>query len=351
MMEYHEEEEKRTLTKLRRVINELPDFCREFFVSMDSESSTKTRLGYAYDLRVFFNYLIEENPKFEGKTMKDFTITDLDSIDIVDINEYMQYLSLYVKNKDGKDVEVTNRNKGKARKLSSVRRLLGYFYKVQKIGDNPAELATTPKIPEKEIIRLEPDEAARLLDTVESGDKLTERQKKYHDITALRDKALITLLLGTGMRVSECVGIDIGDIDFNVNGIRIIRKGGKEVVIYFGEEVEKALKDYIAERTKEENESKIDPNALFLSIQKKRIGVRAVQNLVKKYTDTLATNKRLSPHKLRSTYGTELYRATGDIYLVADVLGHSDVNTTKKHYASQSEDNRKLAARYVKIRE
>lgn len=337
-------------------MKDLPDFCREYFIGIDSEASTNTRLGYAYDLRLFFRYLCEENGKFAGKDIKDFSLDDLENVDITDINEYLQYLSFYVRDDTGRHTEVVNGNKGKARKLSAVRSLLGYFYKVEKIKDNPAELANTPKIPEKEIVRLEPDEAARLLDQVETGSKLTDRQKIYHDITAVRDKALITLLLGTGMRVSECVGIDIDDIDFNTNGIRIIRKGGKEVVIYFGDEVEKALKEYIALRTKKENadkadEGKVESKALFLSMQKKRISVRAVQNLVKKYTDTLATNKKLSPHKLRSTYGTELYRATGDIYLVADVLGHSDVNTTKKHYASQSEDNRRRAAKYVKIRE
>lgn len=86
-------------------------------------------------------------------------------------------------------------------------------------------------------------------------------------------------------------------------------------------------------------------------MQKKRIGVRAVEKLVKKYASQVTTLKKISPHKLRSTYGTTLYRETGDIYLVADVLGHSDVNTTKKHYAQQSDDNRRRAARIVKLRE
>ena len=86
-------------------------------------------------------------------------------------------------------------------------------------------------------------------------------------------------------------------------------------------------------------------------MQKKRIGVRSVEKLVKKYASQVTTLKKISPHKLRSTYGTTLYRETGDIYLVADVLGHSDVNTTKKHYAQQSDDNRRRAARIVKLRE
>ncbi|MPN16203.1 Tyrosine recombinase XerC [bioreactor metagenome] len=91
--------------------------------------------------------------------------------------------------------------------------------------------------------------------------------------------------------------------------------------------------------------------ALFLSLQNRRITVRAVENLVKKYAKLAVPLKNISPHKLRSTFGTTLYRETGDIYLVADVLGHKDVNTTRKHYAAASQDNRRKAAQVVKLRE
>ena len=161
--------------------------------------------------------------------------------------------------------------------------------------------------------------------------------------------AILTLLLGTGIRVSECVGIDINDIDFKNSGIKIRRKGGNETIIYFGEEVEEALLDYIEER-------KLiipitgDENALFLSLQKRRISVRAVENLVKKYSSLVTHLKKITPHKLRSTYGTALYKETGDIYLVADVLGHKDVNTTKKHYAAIEDERRKKARNAVKLR-
>jgi site-specific recombinase XerD len=92
-------------------------------------------------------------------------------------------------------------------------------------------------------------------------------------------------------------------------------------------------------------------DALFLSMQNKRITVRAVENLVKKYSSTVTSLKKITPHKLRSTYGTSLYRETGDIYLVADVLGHKDVNTTRKHYAALEEDRRRKAAKAVTLRE
>ena len=146
------------------------------------------------------------------------------------------------------------------------------------------------------------------------------------------------------------MGIDINDIDFDVNGVKITRKGGNEMVVYFGEEVERALKDYLEER-KDKEAKPGHEKALFLSIQNKRIGVRSVEKLVKKYAQKVTVLKKISPHKLRSTYGTTLYNETGDIYLVADVLGHKDVNTTRKHYAQMQDDNRRRAAKAVKLRD
>lgn len=121
------------------------------------------------------------------------------------------------------------------------------------------------------------------------------------------------------------------------------------MVVYFGPEVEKVLKEYIAVR---ENIVALSghEHALFYSTQKRRIGVRAVENLVKKYSSAIIKTKKITPHKLRSTYGTALYQETGDIYLVADVLGHKDVNTTRKHYAAMDDTRRRKAASAVHLR-
>ena len=164
----------------------------------------------------------------------------------------------------------------------------------------------------------------------------------------MRDTAILTLLLGTGIRVSECVGINLDDVDYINDRIKIVRKGGYESFVYYGEEVRQALLDYMEER------DEIEPmegheNALFLSSQRRRITVRSIELLVKKYASTV-TGKHITPHKLRSTYGTNLYKETGDIYLVADVLGHSDVNTTRKHYAELEEDRKKKFKDAVTLR-
>lgn len=341
---YHEKVKVDNTIKLRELIKTLPPFCKDFFRGIETQTSSRTRIAYAYDLQIFFDYLANNNSYF--KDIQSVKVEDLEKLTATDIEEYVEYLSLYLK--DGK--QHTNDESGLKRKITSLRSFYNYFCQKELIKYNPSSLVKIPKLHDKEIIRLDIDEVAMLLDQTENGEKLTASQKKYHNKTKTRDLAIMTLLLGTGIRVSECVGIDINDIDFNNNGIKIVRKGGNETVIYFGDEVRKAIVDYLEER------NSIIPvagseNALFLSMQKKRISVRAVENLVKKYARTVTTVKKITPHKLRSTYGTNLYQETGDIYLVADVLGHKDVNTTKKHYAAINENQRRSAANIVKLRE
>ncbi len=332
--------------KLREMLLELPKFCMNYFRGIEHTTSSRTRIAYAYDLGVFFNFIKENNPAFRNAEIRDFKLSLLEEITIEDIEEYMEYLKFYSKD----DSEHTNREVGIKRKLSSLKSFYNYFFCNNLINENPPAKVRVPKLHEKEIVRLDVDEVARLLDEVESGDNLTASQKKYHKKTKVRDTALLTLLLGTGMRVSECVGIDIDDIDFKNTGIKIRRKGGYETIIYFGDEVEKALKDYLAERVNILAEPGSE-NALFLSMQNKRLNVRSVENLVKKYAGLVTSLKKITPHKLRSTYGTNLYKETGDIYLVADVLGHKDVNTTRKHYTAIEDERRWNARNAVKLRE
>lgn len=345
-LSYHDKKNADNMVKLREIITTLPGFCRDFFLGIKDTTSTRTRLAYAYDLRIFFEYLHEVNNVLNKIDITDFTIDILENIKAIDISEYMDYLSYYIK--DGE--EITNDERGKQRKLASLRSLYNYFYETEQIEKNPAVLVPMPKLHKKEIIRLDLDEVATLLDNVENGEQLTKKQLEFHNKTKIRDLAILTLLLGTGIRVSECVGLNIKDVDFKNNGILITRKGGYQAIVYFGDEVATALSDYLDERNKIIPESGHE-DALFLSLQNKRLTVRSVEKMVKKYALTVTTLKKITPHKLRSTYGTNLYQETGDIYLVADVLGHKDVNTTKKHYAAQDEERRRMAANVVKLRE
>ena len=342
---YHENLNIKNELKLRELISNLPPFCLQFFIGIEQNTSSRTRLAYAYDLSTFFDYLVTNNPLLKKTDIRQLPLSILDKLRPSDIEEYLFYLKYY--EKDG--VCHSNDEKGIKRKLASLRTFYNYFFKNELIDTNPAIKVDMPKIHDKSIIRLDVDEVAQLLDEVESGENLTKNQQKYHSKTKNRDLAIMTLLLGTGMRVSECVGIDIDDIDFKNNGVKITRKGGAEVVIYFGDEVRDALLNYLEERNAiiaREGHT----NALFLSIQNKRISVRSVEKLVSKYSKLVTNIKHITPHKLRSTYVTNLYQQTGDIYLVADVLGHKDVNTTRKHYAAIEDDRRRQAARYVHLR-
>ncbi|MBD9273852.1 MULTISPECIES: tyrosine-type recombinase/integrase [Clostridium] len=346
-LSYHEQEDIENTKRIRGILKELPPFCTDFFRGIEPRTSARTRLAYAYDLKTFFDFLKQANPELKTKELRDFPLSILDEIKLMDLEEYMEYLKCY---STEKREDLMNTERGIMRKVSTVKSFYNYFYRTERIQNNPASLLQLPKIHEKEIIRLDVDEVARFLDEVEDGECLTEKQKAYHAKTKLRDLAMMTLLLGTGLRVSECVGLNINDVDFRNGGLRIHRKGGKEVIVYFGAEVEYALQDYLSEREHIVPEEGSE-EALFLSMQRKRINVRSVEKMVKKYAQLVTPLKKITPHKLRSTYGTNLYRETGDIYLVADVLGHSDVNTTKKHYAALEDERRRSARNKVQLRE
>ena len=344
---YHEQKDVENILRLREVLSTLPPFCRDYFRAIDTTTTTKTRISYAYDIRIFFQFLLDENPAFKDYKMTDFTVDVLDQIKALDLEEYQEYLKVY----QAGDKTETNGERGLKRKISALRSFYAYYYRREMIETNPTVLIDVPKIHDKSIIRLDTDEVALLLDYIEHcGDQLTGQKRVYYEKNKERDLAIVTLLLGTGIRVSECVGLDIEDVDFKNNGIKVTRKGGNELVVYFGPEVEKALKRYLEVR---ENIIPLEghEHALFYSAQRRRIGVQAIENLVKKYAQQITTTKKITPHKLRSTYGTALYQETGDIYLVADVLGHKDVNTTKKHYAAIDDARRRQAAKAVKLRE
>lgn len=349
---YFKDRDKKTTRKLLAVREELPEFCDEFFVGIEPQTTALTRLNYAYDLRIFFQFLIERVPAFKlKKEARNISIYDLGGVTLTHLETFIEYLSYY--ESDGK--ECSNGDRGKARKISTVRTLFKYFYNKDKLSQNVASKIKLPKQRDKEIIRLENAEIGKILDAAEDCEGMSDHQRKILKNTRARDVAILTLLLGTGIRVSECVGLNINDVDFSTNAFTVTRKGGGRAILYFGNEVKQALEYYLEGERKAlvnrcEKLKISDKDALFLSMQVKRISVRAVENLVQKYARIASPLKHISPHKLRSTYGTNLYRATGDIYMVADVLGHRDVNTTKKHYAAITEDRRKAAAKAVTLR-
>ncbi|MCL2756248.1 MAG: tyrosine-type recombinase/integrase [Firmicutes bacterium] len=313
-MNYFKERENRTLVLLEIQKQELPPFSHRFFTGIAQRTSSLTRLNYSYDLGIFFNYLVTQTEEF-GEKIENLTEHDLERIEVWHVEMYMEWLGS------------NNGDKAKMRKLATLRSFFAYCFKVGLISKNILPNIDMPKLQEKPIARLERDEIREMFNRIEN----------------MRDRTILLMFLMTGIRVSELVGLDVCDIDLKNTSFRVTRKGGKQEILYMPRELVNQIEAYLDAYNLDET------SPLFPSNRSRRICVRSVQNLVKKYTSLVTPLKNISPHKLRSTFGTNLYRETGDIYVVASVLGHKDVNTTKKHYASMSEDIKRAAADKVKL--
>ncbi len=351
MSTYFDERNEKNIAAIDKLLRELPDFAWEFNVGISMRTTPLTRLGYLRDIRVFCDYLVKR--RFGKKTVKDISVSDLDRLTPTDVEAYIDYLSAYTL--DGK--KYSCKDYAKERKVSSLRALFKYFYKKEKLSSDIMSKVDSPKTHLKPIVRLDVDEVVEILDEAENGENLTGRQKAFHKKTSVRDEAMLSLFLGTGIRISECVGLNRDDVNFNDNSFVVTRKGGDSAILYFSDEVANSLKRYldwldgeIAEKTPF-GLRVTDKDALFVSSKGTRITPRAVEMMVKKYASVTTPFKRITPHKLRSTYGTNLYRETHDIFVVADVLGHKDVNTTRKHYAAMSEDIRRDVVNKIKLRD
>ena len=338
MPQTYEDEIYISQTKLaEEIIRELPDFCASFFTHLKGKS-VRTRLQYAYDIKRFFSYL-KTRPGFRDINMKSTRAAGiLDKLTLKDIQEYLDTLEYY---SSGAEI-MRSSPSSRARKASSLRSFYKYFYKIGEIEHDMAQLIDVPDIPSHPVVALDAGQVQRLLEAVKSEEGLSEKERSRHDITFQRDFAIVMTLLGTGIRVSELVGMNLSDIDFEEASIIIRRKGGDLDEVFFPMETEVALRDYVNNGRNRLSPSP-DNNAVFLSLQHTRITVRSVQLLVKKYSQRAGLNVRLTPHKLRSTYATNLYEETDDLYLVRDALHHANVQTTTK-YTRMDRDHKREAA-------
>ena len=187
---YFNNRDAENLEKLDKILDEdLPDFCREYFVGISANTTPLTRLNYGYDIRTFFNYLVTKVSRFKGKSVKDITPADIENLSPFEIEAYLSYVEIY--RKDGSIVK--NGARGKSRKLAAIRSMVKYFEKKQIIRYNPTASVDTPKLREKEIIRLDGDEIETMMDVVDTGSGLSERQQKYQENTRVREFASASL--------------------------------------------------------------------------------------------------------------------------------------------------------------
>ncbi len=233
---YREEVDAKRILQIRSICRGLPQACSDFLRAIAVTTGTFTRLAYALDLRTFFEFLHEERIYYAQKDLILLDDADIAHLTQSDLTAYTEYLTYYLKNNEdhtGEDRVYVNHDLAIKRKMCSIRSFYDYMFKNQRISSNVTELVPLPKIHEKPIIRLSRDEMVRILSTARTGDDMSQGQKRFQQITAERDYALRSMFLSTGIRVSECVGINIEDVDMENNAFLVTRKGGNQVVLYF----------------------------------------------------------------------------------------------------------------------
>ena len=315
---------------------ELPRFLRSYFAYLRGNVLPMTRLAYLHDVRFFFNYLINETDLTRAKEPRNITSDELNDIVAQDINLFIDYCRKYFVD-DGKTVTVyENSNRSLARKKSSISVLFKQLYRdglIEKNITDGFDPIRVQKPGEREIKALQDDEVMIMLDAVSNGTGLTDHERKYWEKTKLRDKAILMIFVTYGLRLSELQQLNLSSFNFTRGEFKIYRKRGKESIMPLNKSVVIVLNDYIkTERTTVIPQTEADEDALFLSIQGKRITERAIRELVKKYTSiALNTSRRggYSPHKLRATAATSLIGRGNSIFDVQALLDHEQVTTTQ----------------------
>lgn len=327
---------------------QLPSFLRGFFAYLRSNVLPLTRLAYLHDVRFFLQYLLSETDLTQAGKVKDIKLAELAQVQAVDVNMFIDYCRRYKVETEQAVYMYENSNKTLARKKSSVSVLFKYLYRDGLVNKNITDGFDPIRVPrpgEKEVKALQDDEVMIMLDAVTAGTGLTEREHLYWEKTKLRDKAILILFLTYGLRLSELAQLNISSFNLSRGEFKIYRKRGKESIMPLNKSATAVVTDYIKqERPPAEKLAPEHADALFLSLQGKRMTERQIREMVKKYTSiALHTSRRsgYSPHKLRATAATSLIGRGNSIYDVAALLDHEQVTTTQlyaKHKANVKRD-------------
>ncbi len=336
-------------SKCKQIEKQLPDFLYDYFLYLVSAVAIKTRLAYLSDLRFFLHYLVDECPKVQKNNIKDIEISDFEGLTSRDVNRYLagyctQYETQYA---SGKVSVVENQNRALSRKKSALSQMFKFLYRDGVLsadissGFNPIKL---PKPQPDAIKRLEIEEVSAMMRAVETGTGLTKSELNYWQKTKYRDKAILVLFTTYGLRLTELWQLNLSSLNFDKNEFKIFRKRGKEVVMPLNNSAKSVLLDYInIERPLENELAEAEKDALFLSLQNKRLTVRAIRNLVKKYTSVALKSSRAkgySPHKLRATTASSLIEYGFSIFDVQNLMDHDNVTTTQL-YAQHKKNSKK----------
>ena len=332
--------ENEIMEKCQAIQDELPRFLSGFFAYLKGNVLPMTRLAYLHDIRFFCNYLIHETDLTEAEKMRDIKLDDFEKMKGVDVNIFIDYCRRYKVEKESAIFIYENDKKSLSRKKSSISVLFKYLYRDELISRNITDAFDPIKLPkpgEREIKALQDDEVMRMLDSVSTGGNLTKKEREFWEKTKKRDKAILILFLTYGLRLSELQQLNISSFNFNRGEFKIYRKRGKESIMPLNKSVIKVVSFYInEERATDDKLAEENRDALFLSLQGKRMTERQIRELVKKYTSIgLATSRDAgySPHKLRATAATSLIGRGNSIFDVQALLDHENVTTTQLYAA------------------
>lgn len=332
------------------VENNLPKFMKDYFIYLKGSVAVSTRLAYLEDIQFFTSYLVEMQELTNASNIKDITLDEFNNIKARDVNMFLgDYCSRYYKQSKNNTLVFENNNRALARKKSSLSTLFKFLYRNDQLENNITDGFNPIKLPKPQpdaIKRLEIDEVAKMLESVENGNGLTDKEKVYWRKTKLRDKAILALFVTYGLRLNELRELNISSFNFSRGEFMIYRKRGKEVLMPINNTCELVIKDYIYnERTQSELLDDENKDALFLSLQNKRMNPKAIRQLVKKYTSIsmeTSREKGYSPHKLRATAATSLIQNGFSIYDVQNLLDHDNVTTTQLYAAHKKHVKRDI---------
>ena len=339
---------------LRTYLQDLPDFVFSYIEEYYSGESVNTKLAYTLDIKVFFDFLRYEG-NFRYDSNEAFTTKDMNSITPVILIHFKSYLREYeveYLSPKGRPVKrvLKNSSYGINRKLSAVRGLFIYLYKTEQISQNVTDKVDFMKLHQKIKKPLTTQETVKLIDILFNGENYFEgRMLSEYQRRKLRDIALFITYLGTGVRVSELVSLNVGDIDFdtqsNIGSFIVTRKGGDQQEIFMPPQVYEAMKNY----TDSLNAKDTEP--LFLNRSGQRIKVGGVEKLLKSYCNAVGITHpdKTRPHALRRTFACQLLADGVDIKMVAELMGHKNIEVTHKYYAQYSSEQRREIMKEHKV--
>lgn len=320
------ENQKKYEKRTHNMMDGQPDIVKEYYVYLNDKTS-KTKFMYINRIINFLRFI-----KDSGFDVND--INEFQKIKPSNINDYME--SIRYKENGGEYSESY-----RALQLNVIKSFFQFLEDEEYVLKNPSVKLKAPRVSNQTAVTyLTQKEIKQIKKNMEEGFG-SKRERAAQQKWIERDTAIMALALGTGLRVAALTEININDINFEEHTIRVTEKENITKDIYISDDVEKALKVWLNKRKQMLSKREDNSNgALFISFKMNRLNPDGVNDVIKKYTYNI--DKKITAHKLRSTFGMNVYEATGDIFITSELLGHSNIETTKR-YATVTEEKKRNA--------